>query len=156
MILHRLEEEASGTYLLSVHWPNVIAWRFSNVVVPAAASDVQLVHRRVGVGWVEELLNQCLSSGMPSDRMHDWCDIIARISTWAGVLSQAHTPAPCVLLNVVDHLVQVPAQRGARGSASLDSTLAAWAENITFSDFEAYIRRVSRCSNASGPQAPAG
>ena len=142
MILHRLEEEASGTYLLSVHWPNVIAWRFSNVVVPAAASDVQLVHRRVGVGWVEELLNQCLSSGMPSDRMHDWCDAIARISTWASVLSQAHTPAPCVRLNVVDHLVEVPAQRGARGSASLDSTLAAWAENITFSDFEAYIRRV--------------
>ena len=141
-ISHRLDEEAGGTYILSVHWLNAIAWRCGNVFVPAAASDVKLVHRRVDVGWVEVLLNQCLSSGMPSDKMHDWCDVIARISTWAGVLSQLHTPAPCVRLNVEEHLVEVPALRGARGSASLDLTLAAWAENITFSDFEAYIRRV--------------
>ena len=65
---------------------------------------------------------------------------IALVSKWAGVLARGN--APCVRLDVMTNVVEVPALRGARGSAVLDLTLAAWAENVTFSDFEAYIRRV--------------
>ena len=46
----------------------------------------------------------------------------------------------CVRLDVIANLVELPALRGARGSASLDVALAAWAEMVTPSDYD--LRRV--------------
>lgn len=92
LLSHRLEEEAGETYLSSIHWHNTIAWRSADVVVPAVALDVKLVHRRVDV-WVEELLHQCLAAGMQS-RLHDWCCLIARVCVWASRLYLPSRPLP--------------------------------------------------------------